>query len=59
MHFYTAAAYAYKLEPSADAALGIAKRAVKNKEYDTAVKYFEEAANMETEPFFKKLKIII
>ena len=28
--FYTAAAYAYELEPSADAALGIAKQAVKH-----------------------------
>ena len=51
--FFAAAAYAYELEPSADAAIGIAKRAVKNKEYDTAVKYFEEAANMETDPTSK------
>ena len=51
--FFAAAAYAYELEPSADAAIGIAKRAVKNKEYDTAVKYFEEAANMETDPSSK------
>lgn len=29
--FFAAAAYAYELEPSADAAIGIAKRAVKNK----------------------------
>ena len=47
--FYSAAAYAYKLEPSADAAVGIAKRAVKNNDYETAIKYFEEAANMETD----------
>ena len=51
--FFAAAAYAYELEPSADAAIGIAKRAVKNKEYDTAIKYFEEAANMETDPSSK------
>lgn len=47
--FYAAAGYAYKLEPSADAALGIAKRAVKDKDYETAMKYFEEAANLDTE----------
>ena len=51
--FYTAAGYAYKLEPSADAALGIAKQAVKAKDYDKAIKYFEEAANMETDPSSK------
>lgn len=47
--YFTAAGYAYKLEPSADAAIGIAKQAVKNKDYDKAIQYFEEAANMETE----------
>ena len=51
--FYTAAAYAYELEPSADAALGIAKQAVKAKDYDKAIKYFEEAANMESDAVSK------
>ena len=51
--FYAAAAYAYELEPSADAAIGIAKQAVKAKDYDKAIKYFEEAANMETDPSSK------
>ena len=51
--FFAAAAYVYKLEPSADAAVGIAKQAVKNKEYDKAIKYFEEAAGMETDPASK------
>lgn len=51
--FFTAAGYAYELEPSADAAIGIAKQAVKNKDYDKAIKYFEEAANMETDPSSK------
>lgn len=51
--FYTAAGYAYKLEPSADAALGIAKQAVKAKDYDKAIQYFEEAANMETDAVSK------
>lgn len=51
--FYAAAGYAYKLEPSADAALGIAKQAVKAKDYDKAIQYFEEAASMETEDVSK------
>jgi tetratricopeptide (TPR) repeat protein len=51
--FYNAAAYAYELEPSADAAIGIAKQAVKAKDYDKAIKYFEEAANMETDAVSK------
>ncbi len=51
--FYAAAAYAYQLEPSADAALGIAKQAVKAKDFDKAIQYFEEAANMETDAVSK------
>ena len=47
--FFAASGYAYKLEPSADAALGLGKQAVKAKDYGTAIKYFEEAANLETE----------
>ncbi|MDD2953483.1 MAG: hypothetical protein PHC95_10035 [Parabacteroides sp.] len=47
--YFAASGYAYKLEPSADAALGLGKQAVKAKDYDTAIKYFEEAANLETE----------
>lgn len=47
--FYAASSHAYKLEPSADAALGIAKQAIKDKDYDKAIQYLEEAANMETE----------
>ena len=51
--FYSAASYLYELEPSADAALGIAKQAVKANDYDKAIKYFEEAANMETDAVSK------
>ncbi len=51
--FFAAAAYVYELEPSADAAIGIAKQAVKNKDYAKAIKYFEEAAGMETDPTSK------
>ena len=51
--FYAASAYAYELQPSADAALGIAKQAVKAKDYEKAIKYFEEAANMESDAVSK------
>ncbi len=51
--FFAASGYAYKLEPSADAAVGLAKQALRNKDNATALKYFEEAANMETDPSAK------
>ena len=47
--YFAASGYAYKLEPSADAALGLGKQAVKSKDYETAIKFFEEAANLETD----------
>lgn len=47
--YFAASGYAYKLEPSADAAVGLAKQAVKAKDFETAMKYFEEAANLETD----------
>ena len=51
--YFAASSYAYKLEPSAEAAVGMAKQAVKQKDFDTALKYFEEAANLETDPATK------
>ena len=47
--YFAASSYAYKLEPSAEAAVGMAKQAVKQKDFETALKYFEEAANLETD----------
>ncbi len=47
--YFVASGYAYQKEPSAEAAIGLGKQAVKTKNYDVAVKYFEEAANLETE----------
>lgn len=47
--YFAASGYAYKQEPSAEAAIGLGKQAVKKKDYDTAIKYFEEAANLETD----------
>lgn len=47
--YFAASGYAYQKEPSAEAAIGLGKQAVKAKNYDTAIKYFEEAAELETE----------
>lgn len=51
--YFAASGYVYKSEPSAEAAIGLGKQAVKKKDYDTAIKYFEEAANLETDPAAK------
>ncbi len=45
--FFVAAEAVHKVEPTASSALGCAKRAVKNKEYDVAITYFEEAITLE------------
>ena len=47
--YFTAAEYLYKLEPSANAALGLANRSLKSNDYDTAIKYYQEASNLETD----------
>lgn len=47
--YFTAAEYLYKLEPSASAALGLANKSLKDKDYDTAMKYYSDAAKMETD----------
>lgn len=44
--YFTASEYMYQLEPSAGAARGIALKAYKDKNYDRAIKYFEEAISM-------------
>ena len=45
--YFTASEYLYQLEPSANAALGLANRSLRDKDYDTAVKYYAEAADLE------------
>lgn len=47
--YFTASEYLYRLEPSANAALGLANRSLRDKDYDTAVKYYAEAAELETD----------
>jgi tetratricopeptide (TPR) repeat protein len=47
--YFTASEYLYILEPSASAALGLANKSLRDKDYDTAVKYYSEAAKLETD----------
>jgi tetratricopeptide (TPR) repeat protein len=47
--YFAAATYAHQLEPTAESAMGLAKKAVKDKDYNKAIALFEEAANMETD----------
>lgn len=47
--YFQASYYMYKINPTADAAVGCAYQAYKKGDYDTAVKYFVEALNMETD----------
>ena len=47
--YFQASYYMYKINPTADAAVGCAAQAYKKGDYETAVKYFEEALSMETD----------
>lgn len=47
--YFTAAEHLYRLEPTAGAALGLANKGLKDKDYDTAIKYYQEAADLETD----------
>lgn len=46
--YFTASEYLHFLEPSASSALGLANKSLRDKDYDTAVKYYSEAARLET-----------
>ncbi len=45
--YFTASEYLYRLEPSAGAAIGLANKSLRDKDYETALKYYDEAANLE------------
>ena len=47
--YFMASDYLYRVNPSADAAVGVAYMYYKKGDYDTAVKYFDEALGMETD----------
>lgn len=44
--YIAAAEYAYKIEPTAESAMGLGSKAFKDKDYTTAEKYYNEAINM-------------
>lgn len=46
--YFKASACMYKIEPSADAARGLAVQAIKNKDYGKAIEYFNNAISLET-----------
>ncbi|MDD6209903.1 MAG: tetratricopeptide repeat protein [Bacteroidales bacterium] len=47
--YFLASEYAYKIKPTAESAVGLAKQSVKKKDYDQALTYFQDAANLETD----------
>ena len=47
--YFTASEYLHQLEPTANSALGLANKALRDKDFTTAVKYYSEAANLETD----------
>ena len=47
--YFTASEYLYHLEPSAGAAIGLANKSLRDKDYETALKYYEQAAELETD----------
>lgn len=48
--YFKASSYSYEIEPTVDAALGCGLMAYKKGDYDIAVKYIDEALNLETDP---------
>ena len=48
--YFQAAYYMYKINPTADAATGCGYMAYKKGDFDTAIKYFDEALNLESDP---------
>ncbi len=48
--YFTASRYVHLNKPTAESAVGLGKQAYRDKDFDTAMKYFEEAANLEVDP---------
>ena len=48
--YFQASYYMYKINPTADAATGCGYMSYKKGDFDTAVKYFDEALNLESDP---------
>lgn len=51
--YFLASEAVHQVEPTAESAVGCAKQAIKKKDYDTAIKYYEEAISLETDNLVK------
>ncbi len=51
--FITASEYVYKIQPTAESAMGLGSKALKNNDVSTAEKYFNEAIAMSDDPNIK------
>ena len=47
--YFELSASMHQLKPSANSAIGLANRSLKNKDYDSAMKYYEQAAELESD----------
>lgn len=47
--YFLASEYAYKIQPTAESAVGLGKQSLKKKDYDQALAYLSDAVNMETD----------
>lgn len=47
--YFTASEFLHQLEPTAGSAIGLANKSLRDKDYDTAIKYYEEASELETD----------
>ncbi len=47
--YFAASRYVHINEPTAESAVGLGRQAFRDKDMDTAIKYFEEAANLEVD----------
>lgn len=48
--YFAASRYVHVNNPTPESAVGLGKQAVRDKDYERAITYFEEAANLESEP---------
>jgi len=48
--YFAASRYVHVNDPTPESAIGLGKQAVRDKNYDVAITYFEEAANLDSDP---------
>ena len=57
--YFQASYYMYKINPTADAATGCGYMAYKKGDFDTAIKYFDEALSLESDSEKRRLSYVI